>query len=132
MHTVLELQKVMVDSFDDELNLSRKEVTGIKFEVEEQKARLGAAGVSIVDLKNCRDEASASTDNCQKELHPMHKDLAAAREKVKNSSTRAVLMTKGRDAASTKFEELRSRVEQRVGFANKRLARSVAKVVKET
>lgn len=48
--------------------MSQKKAISLNGVVEEQKARLGASGTKIAELKNRRDEASTSTVACRKEL----------------------------------------------------------------
>lgn len=55
--------------------------------------------------------------------------MATSLEKVKICSAHAIVMTKERDAVTTKYCELLSSVEQCVGFANQGMARLEAKVI---
>lgn len=100
--------------------------------VEEQKAWLNAADARIAELKCCRDEGRASTATYRKELLQAQKNLAATPGKVKAILARTVAITKGRDSVTTKFEELTSSMEQRVGFANEEMACLEAEVVRVT
>lgn len=86
----------------------------------------------MAELKNCRDKARVSTAICRRELLQEQKNLVAALEKVKFSLVCAAAMKKDRNAVSTKYEELRSRLEERVGLANKEKPRFEAEVVKVT
>lgn len=58
--------------------------------------------------------------------------MATALEKVRVSSTRAVTMAEEQDAATAKYMELRSSMEQCVGFANNEMASLKAELVKMT
>lgn len=51
----------------------------------------------------------------------MQENLATNLEKVKVSSARAAAMEKERNAVTTKYEDLLSSLEQRVGFAGKEM-----------
>lgn len=88
---------------DETSNMSQKEVAAIKGVVEEQKARLDAAGAKMTELKSHYDEAALLTATCNKELLRMQKNLAAAFEKTKGSPGRALTMTRERIDANTKY-----------------------------
>lgn len=128
----MELHKAESDSLGETLKVSWKEVAAILSLVEEQRTLLGAAVAQMVELKNCSNHASASTATGRKELLQVHNNLEAALEKVKASSACAVAMTKGRDVMSTKYEEQRSSIEERVCYANREMSRLEAEAIKVT
>lgn len=66
MHAKFDMHMAKPDALDEALKVSRKEVVAIKGVVEKQRARLDAVGARMAELKNRRDEASASTATCRK------------------------------------------------------------------
>lgn len=93
---------------------------------------MNAAGARVAEWKNRRDEESASTATCRQELIQVLKVLKTAREKAQSSLARAVKIFMEPDAVVTIYEELRSKVEQHVGFDINKLARLEAKGFKVT
>lgn len=105
------------DSLAEASKESRREVATIKEVVEEQRGRLDGAGARMTELKDRRDEASASTAICRKELLQEQKNLETALEKLNFRLARSVAMTRDWDVVSTAYEKLRSSAEQPTGFA---------------
>lgn len=63
---------------------------------------MDAADAKMAKLMDRRDNASASTTTCRKELLQVLTNLATVFKMVKNSLTRAVAMAKERDAVTSK------------------------------
>lgn len=68
------------------------------------------------ELKNSREDESATTTTYCKELLQVWRYLAGTLEKLKLSLACAAGMTKERDTVLNKREELRSSAEQPVGL----------------
>lgn len=120
MHSELESHKTKIDCLELARKVSPKEVAAIRGVGEGQTALLDAVGARMAELKSLCYESSASTTTCRKELLQVQNNLVAPHKKLKTTSARAIVITMKRDAATTKYEELRLSAEQRVGFANKK------------
>lgn len=86
----------------------------------------------MAELKSFRSLASAPTAMCLKKMLQFRKNLTMALEKERLSFACAMTMAMQWDAVTTKFEKLRSSVEQCVNFANKAMARQETEVVTMT
>lgn len=131
-HARLESHKTKADFLDQALKVIRKEVAPRIFIGEKQRTQLDATGTKMTELKNHSDETSASTASCRQKLLHVLKNLASAPSKVEASLACAVEMAKERDAATTKYEDPRLTIEQRMGLANRESARLETKIFKVT
>lgn len=86
----------------------------------------------MVEFWDFRDEANASAALQLKELLHDSKNFAAAFEMVKVILVRNVAVARDWEAADTKYGGMRSYVEQRMAFGNKKAARLVAEAGKVT
>lgn len=96
--------------------MSKKKIAARKGVAKKQRACLKAACARMVELKNCGDQASASTATCRRKLLQLQKISAMALEKVMASLVHYFVMTKEYDADTTKYERLRTSGEQRVSL----------------
>lgn len=68
LHAEFKLHKEKVNFLDEVLKVDQKEVAAVERVVEDKRTRLDAVGAWIVELKNRREEASASTTTCYRKL----------------------------------------------------------------
>lgn len=106
-----------MDSLNEALMVSWKEVAAEKCVADKQRALFDAVAAKMAELKNFCNEVGGSTATCRTALLHMQKNEDGFR-KDESHSFRADSMTNKWDGVNTKFYEPRSNVERDVGFEN--------------
>lgn len=126
----LESCKEKADSLYEAFKMSPKAVADVRAVVEDHKILLDATSTRMIVLRDCRNEANASTTLSRKKLLQVQKNLAPASNNMNAKLERVVVVAKDQDNFATKCEETHSKDEQPEGFANKDMAFLNAKVVR--
>lgn len=82
--------------------MARKEVADKDAVSNDQKGRLEAAEVRMIQLENWRDEANVSTDLCRAELLQNQKNLVGTLDKMMATLVCVVALTKVLNAVAAK------------------------------